>query len=100
MVRLDRIWKSNISFQTKFKLYKAMVVSILLYGCKALTSHKETEARSRPSKTNASDDSSASRTENIKPTNVHNTARNMVGPQDHLLATIMQRKLMSAQHLN
>ena len=33
MVRLDTVWKSNkISFPTKFRLYKSLVVSILLYS--------------------------------------------------------------------
>lgn len=35
--KLKRIWKSNNSFCTEFKLYKLQVVSILLYGCEAWT---------------------------------------------------------------
>lgn len=31
--RLERIWLSDISFHTKNKLYKLLVVSILIYGC-------------------------------------------------------------------
>ena len=45
MVRLTRVWKSNISFQTKFKLYKSLVISILLYGCETWTLLTETERR-------------------------------------------------------
>lgn len=38
MTRLNTIWKSNsISFPVKLKLYKALVVSILLYGCESWT---------------------------------------------------------------
>ena len=34
MARLNRIWWCNtISFASKFKLYKSLVISILLYGC-------------------------------------------------------------------
>ncbi|XP_070177895.1 uncharacterized protein [Littorina saxatilis] len=33
MARLNRVWKSSISFQTKVKLFKLLVVSIPLYGC-------------------------------------------------------------------
>ena len=34
MARLNRIWRCNtISFASKFKLYKTLVTSILLYGC-------------------------------------------------------------------
>ena len=28
----ERVWKSSISFQTKFQLFRSLVVSILLYG--------------------------------------------------------------------
>ena len=35
MVRLDTIWRSkNIRFLIKFNLYKSIILSILLYGCK------------------------------------------------------------------
>ena len=35
MARLNRIWQCNIiSFANKFKVYKSLVTSILLYGCK------------------------------------------------------------------
>ena len=38
MARLNRIWWLNtISFTSKFKLYKSLVTSILLYGCETLT---------------------------------------------------------------
>ena len=33
MARLNRLWKSNISFQTRFQLFGSLVISILLYGC-------------------------------------------------------------------
>ena len=45
MARLTRVRKSNISFQTKFKLYKSLVISILLYGCETWTLLAETERR-------------------------------------------------------
>ena len=37
MTKLNRIWKSNIRLSTKLKLYKALVVSIVLYGCETWT---------------------------------------------------------------
>ena len=38
MARLNRIWKSNtISFASKFKMYKSLITSILLYGCETWT---------------------------------------------------------------
>ena len=45
MARLGRIWKSNISFHTKYRLCRSQVVSILLYGCEAWTLMAETEKR-------------------------------------------------------
>ena len=45
MARLTRVWKSNISFQTNFKLYKSLVISILLYWCETWTLLTETERR-------------------------------------------------------
>ena len=45
MARLTRVWKSNICFQTKFKLYKSLVISILLYGCETWTILAEAERR-------------------------------------------------------
>ena len=49
MAGLDRIWRCNIiSFASKFKLYKSLVTSILLYGCETRTllsySEKRTQA--------------------------------------------------------
>ena len=38
VARLNRIWRcSTISFASKFKLYKSLVTSILLYGCETWT---------------------------------------------------------------
>ena len=48
MARLDRIWKSNISFRAKFKL-----VPILLFGCETQTLLAESEMRVQASKQNA-----------------------------------------------
>lgn len=44
--RLNNIWKSNvISLPIKIKLFKSLVVSILLYGCESWTLTAETERR-------------------------------------------------------
>ena len=46
MTKLDKIWKSNtISFPVKMKLYRSLVVSILLYGCESWTLTADTERR-------------------------------------------------------
>ena len=54
MTRLNRIWQRNtISFASKFKLYKSLVTSILLYGCETWTLLADSEKGSRLSKPNA-----------------------------------------------
>ena len=45
MARLERVWKSDISFATKFRLYKSLVLSVLLYGCESWTLLAETEMK-------------------------------------------------------
>ena len=38
MVKLNKIWSSkDVSFSTKIKLYKTLVLSTLLYGCESWT---------------------------------------------------------------
>ena len=95
MTRLNNIWKSNsISLPTKLKLYKSLVVSILLYGCESWTLTADTERRIeafenkiyrrllhisyRKHKTNAY---------------VKEQIINCAGEQEPLLATIKRRKL-------
>lgn len=45
LTRLTKIWKSTIDFKVKLKLYKSLVVSILLYGCEAWTLTADLEKR-------------------------------------------------------
>ena len=46
MAILIRIWQCNtISFASKFKLYKSLVTSILLYGCETWTLLADSEKR-------------------------------------------------------
>ena len=46
MTGLNRIWQcTNISFASKFKLYKSLVTSIVLYGCEAWTLLADSEKR-------------------------------------------------------
>ena len=49
MARLTKLWKTNnISFAVKHKMYKVLVVSILLYGCETWTLLPDTERRTQP----------------------------------------------------
>lgn len=43
MARLNRIWKINCGFPIKFRLFKYLVISILLYGCESWTLLTRTE---------------------------------------------------------
>ena len=101
MARLTRVWKSDISFEAKHRLYKTLVVSILLYGCETWTLLADTERRIqafeykclrrllkisyRDHKTNEY---------------VRSTVESYVGPQEPLLATVKRRKLSWFGHIN
>ena len=100
MARLSRIWKSNINFHVKFKLYKALVVSIFLYGCEAWTLQKETERRIQAFETKCLRKLlGISYREHKTNDYVLTTVRNLVGPQQPLLATVKRRKLAWFGHL-
>jgi hypothetical protein len=45
VTQLNAIWKSKISFPVKIKLYKSLLLSILLYGCETWTLTADTEHR-------------------------------------------------------
>ncbi|XP_076456851.1 uncharacterized protein LOC143291108 [Babylonia areolata] len=100
MARLNRVWKSNIRFHTKFLLYKSLVVSILLYGCETWTLMAETERRIQAFKTKC-----LRRLLHISykkhKTNdyVRNLVSNLVGPQEPLLATVKQWKMAWFGHV-
>ena len=68
-----KIWRSNISFKTKFKLYYSLVLSNLLYGCETWTLMTDTEKRVQEF--------------------VITRVQSFVGPRDPLLATAKRRKL-------
>ncbi|XP_066285794.1 uncharacterized protein [Branchiostoma lanceolatum] len=101
IARLDKIWKaSNISFAAKNKLYKALVVSVLLHCCEIWTLLAETER-----KTQAFEMKYMRRLLHITyhehKTNeyVRQVVRNIVGPQEPLLATVKRRKLQWFGHV-
>ena len=101
MARLSRIWKSsNISFHTKYRLYRSLVLSILLYGCEAWTLLAETERRIQ-----AFEMKCLRRLLRISymehKTNdyVRAIVNTNVGPQEPLLATVKRRKLTWFGHV-
>ena len=100
MARLERVWRSRITFQTKYKLFKSLVVSILLYGCESWTLMAVTEK-----KIQAFENKSLRRLFGISwrehKTNeyVHKTVEDLVGPQEPLLGTVKRRKLIWFGHV-
>ena len=83
MARLSRVWKSNISFHTRFKLYKSLVVSILLYGCETWTLMAETERRIQAFETKCLRKLlRISYKEHKTNDYVSSMVKNLVGPQD------------------
>ena len=101
MARLARLWKSDtISFPVKHKLYKALVVSILLYGCESWTLLADTERRIQ-----AFEMRCLRKLLRItyleRKTNeyVRDKIKSLVGPQEALLATVKRRKLQWYGHV-
>ena len=100
MARLSRIWKSDMSFQIKHKLYKSLVVSSLLYGCEAWTLHAETERRIQAFEFKCLRRLLRISYREHKTNNyVWATVNTLVGPQEPLLATVKRRKLAWFGHL-
>ena len=100
MARLDRIWKSKIGFPTKYKLFKSLVISIVLYGCESWTLMADSEK-----KVQAFENKSLRRLLGISwrehKTNeyVRKKVEDIVGPQETLLATVKRRKLAWFGHV-
>jgi hypothetical protein len=94
MARLSRIWRSNISFTTKYRLYQSLVVSILLYGCEAWTLLAEAEKIIQAFETKCLRRLlGISYLEHKTNEYVRNKIKDLVGPQEPLLATVKRRKL-------
>ncbi|PIK33493.1 endonuclease-reverse transcriptase [Apostichopus japonicus] len=96
MTRLNVIWKSNINFSTKFRLYTSLVVSILLYGCEAWTLLAESERQIQAFETKC-----LRKLLRIRKTNgyVRETVGDLVGPYVPLLSTVKRRKLAWFGHV-
>ena len=94
MAKLTRVWKSNISFHTKHKLYKTLVISVLLYGCETWTLHAEAERKIQAFETKCLRRLLRISYKEHKTNDfVWNTVTNLVGPQEPLLSIIKRRKL-------
>ena len=102
LARLDKIIKSkNISFQTKYKLYKSLVISIFLYGCESWTLTADLEKRIKAFENKCHRKLlRISYVEHKTNDFVKTSILNKVGEQEPLLATVKRRKLMWFGHLN
>ena len=101
MARLTKIWKSNISFSTKYKLFKSLVLSILLYGCETWTLLADTEKRIKAFETKCLRKLlRISYREHKTNDYVRSKVMSYVGPQEPLLSTVKRRKLAWFGHVN
>ena len=95
MARLNRIWQwKTISFASKFKLYKSLVTSILLYGCETWTLDADSEKRSQAFETKCMRKVLCISYLEHKTNNwVWSKINFLVGLQEPLLATVKRQKL-------
>ena len=93
--RLKGMWRCNtVSFASKFKLYKSLVSSIFLYGCKTWTLLADSERRIQAFETKCLRKlRRISCLEHETNDWVRGKINFLVGPQEPLLATVKRRKL-------
>ena len=101
MAKLDKIWKNkNISFPTKMRLYRALVLSTLLYDCESWTMTAETTKRVQTFETKCFRRILGISWSDRKTNDfVRAQVTSMAGPQEPLLATIKRRKLTWFGHV-
>ena len=101
MAKLSKIWKSNdISFPTKMKLYKSLVLSILLYGCESWTLMAETTKRVQTFETKCFRRLLRISWKDHKMNKfVWDQVTRLAGPQEPLLAVVKRRKLSWFGHV-
>jgi hypothetical protein len=100
ITQLIAIWKSNISFPVKIKLYKSLILSILLYGCESWTLTANTEHRIQAFK------NKCYRILNIffllhkTNTFIRDKVVKYAGNQEHLITVVKHCKLAWFGHVN
>ena len=102
MAKLDKIWRNKeIRFSTKMRLYRALVLSTLLYGCESWTMSAETTKKVQTFETKCFR-RMLGITWQEKKTNeyVKSQVASLDGPQEPLLAVIKRRKLTWFGHVN
>ena len=101
MAKLDKIWKNKgIRFPSKMKLYRALVLSTLLYGCESWTMSAETTKKVQTFETKCFR-RMLGITWQEKKTNdyVRSQVTSLDGPQEPLLAVIKRRKMQWFSHV-
>ena len=94
MTKLNRIWKSSIRLSTKLKLYKSLVVSIVLYGCETWTLTAALEKKIQAFENKCLRKLlQISWTEHKTNNYVWSKIEGLAGPQEPLLSTVKRRKL-------
>ena len=100
MASLQKIWRSNTSFKTKYKLYHSLVLSTLLYGCETWTLMADTEKRIQAFEMKCMRKLlRISYLERKTNKFVRARVQSFVGPREPLLATVNRRKLQWFGHV-
>lgn len=101
MAKLSKIWRSReISFSTKMKLYKSLVLSILLYGCESWTLTAETTKRVQTFETKCFRRLLGISWRDRKSNDfVRSQITSLAGPQEPLLAIVKKRKMSWFGHV-
>ena len=101
MTRLNIIWrKQNISFPVKIKLYKSLVISVLLYGYESWTLNAETERRIQSFEFRCYRKLLGIKyTEHRTNSYVEQEIKAKAGKQEPLLSTVRRRKLAWFGHV-
>ena len=101
MAKLNKIWRSReISFPTKMKLYRSLVLSILLYGCESWTMTAETTKRVQTFETKCFRRLLGISWRDRKSNDfVRSQITSLAGPQEPLLASVKMRKLSWFGHV-
>ena len=86
----------NIRFQTKFQLFKSLVVSILLYGCETWTLMADDERRIQAFETKCLRKLLRI---SYREHETNDCVRSLAGPEEPLLATVRRRKLAWFGHV-
>ena len=101
MAKLNKIWSNNcISISTKLRLYRALVLSTLLYGCESWTITADTSKRIQAFENKCYRRILGISWKDHKTTDfVHNTVKARAGPQESLVGLVRRRKLAWFGHI-